>query len=338
LRVIYKLLFRIYKVFIKLLSMTTNKYFVTNVRGRFDIEDILSSGTYDPTGGLFTNFPRTSLETYTWDKQINAGNFNYSTSKVDIANNCGQSVVIYVATGGTEVPVKEWATKVAFVLIGAGGGGGGGGWGSNSYDGSGGAGAGSGAVIISKAITLSSYSNILLTTGSAGRGGLGDPISSLADGTNGGDTSITINGITYIAGGGGGGEHGWNSDTSSPRTRADGGIGGGLSVPAGANVNVYETYNGTSAETVSYTSLGSSGSDGGGIDITPTNDYYPKITYSGGDGGAAAGNGGDGAVGTGVGVVGVGGGGGGSSTNRSGTPGGNGANGIRGYAKLIFYP
>ena len=324
---------------------TTGKYFFTNSRRalKWDISSIiytgnnnLNAGPTDPTGGKFLNFPLTSIyEPYTWFKQINGGNLNYSLNNVDIAKDCGAIIYnnnSYLGPGNWSVIVPDWATSIAFLLVGAGGGGGGGGWGSNNYHGTGGAGGGSGAVVLSTAIRLNAYGNISLTVGNNGTRGMGDPIASLSNGTAGGDTYITINGKTYTAGGGGGGEHGSNMDSPSG-IEASGGRRGFYTVPD----NGYTTELGDDASDVRIFGDvdGSSGSNGAGANVIPVSNYYPTIIRSGGTGGALAGDGGNGAVGTGWGG---GGGGGGGSTNEGGTPGGNGGNGADGVARIVFYP
>jgi hypothetical protein len=331
-----------------------SNYFFTNTQGKFNVNEIILSGTNEIAGLKFTNFPKSRVTAnYTWFKQINGGNLNYSVNGVDVANNsnCGAQASNYYAAGTYSVSVPEWATQIAFVLVGAGGGGGTGGRGSTNANGNGGAGGGSGAVLISNVIQLNGGINrsVALVVGNNGFGGIRTLINNRPNivingisngGTNGsagGDSKITINGTTYTAGGGGGGENGYNIEVDDAQT-ANGGYRGTYVMSSNRQTGAFG--NAASDVILQYGSPpgkdGSPGSDGGDISVTPINNYYLPITSTGGAGGPKGSNGtnpgGDGSG------YGAGGGGGGGSTQSGGDYGGAGGDGADGTARIVFYP
>lgn len=196
--------------------MTTNKYFVTNSRGRFDVTNVVAGGIgqLDPAGGYFKNFPRSIRPSYGIYAVSNGGGLNYyyrdsNNIKIEVGTKCSiKTVSGFYSSGNQNVDVPVWATSVAFVLIGAGGGGGLGGRGTNAHNGCGGAGGGSGGVIVSNAITIPTShfdDGIDFSVGAGGDGGLrvNTTDTSITNGSRGGDTTVNINNFTYRAGGGG---------------------------------------------------------------------------------------------------------------------------------------
>jgi hypothetical protein len=217
-------------------------------------------------------------------------------------------------------------TLCDILVVGGGGGGG-------KFGGGGGA----GAVLFKNTIDLKGSCSI-----NVGRGGVGP--STIINGENGQNSSITINGTQYIAiGGGGGGARKDDENPATGRAGNPGGSGGGGShSDNGGNTNV----GGISTKITTYTGWESYGNNGGeGKDnITGLPEYA-----SGGGGGAGTvggntistggGNGGAGKefinyFGTGVGHNGwfAGGGGGSTFTFTTGGNGGyaNGGNGLLG--------
>ena len=329
---------------------TTGKYFFTNSRRalKWDVTDIIDSGTVDPTNGKFLKFPKSKLPPYTIYAVSNGGGLNYSINGVDVGTNCTSNSSTSYTSGIITIPTPSWATSAAFVLVGGGGGGGSGGWGANTANGDGGAGGGSGAVLISYAIPLSANNYINGLNVVIGKNGLGgvrgypndtpnNGNNNGTDGSNGGDTKITINGYTYIAGGGGGGENGYNRTDigAGSHASANGGAGG----VATSQGYIQTIRNGLTAANVvlgSNSGTGSGGSAGRGVDLTPSNNYYSLIDCNGGAGGAQGNNGNNpGNPGTGTGS---GGGGGGGSTDGGGDFGGAGGSGKDGFALVVFYP
>jgi hypothetical protein len=237
----------------------------------------------------------------------------------------------FLHSGGAETQTTHTITvgrdTICDILIVGGGGGGG-------YFGGG---AGAGAILFA--------SNLLLNTGTytikVGKGGLGTAYSIYTqNGSNGQDSSITINSIEYIAKGGGGG--GTRDINARGVTGNSGGSGGGGSH---SNDTAYQGLGGASNKNT-YTGWLSYGNNGGkgrsGIVGSDPNHG------SGGGGGAGSaggdtsnstggGNGGSGlnlssTFGTSVGHSGwFGGGGGGGTYQNAGNPGyGNGGNGLLG--------
>jgi hypothetical protein len=329
--------------------MTTNNYFIKNLKGSHQLNTVLLPGSNELASPLyFKNFPTSRIfANFTFFKQINGGKLNYSVNGVDVANNinCGAQTTAYSA-GTHSVVVPPWCTKVAFVLVGAGGGGGTGGRGTGARNGSGGAGGGSGAVLISNVIPLPvpGTGNLSLIVGSGGLGGVralrnntpNNGVNGGTNGGNGGDSRITINSIDYIAGGGGGGQNGYNiaDDTGEfDAVPAAGGYGG--------NFTMATTYRQTGVRGIAasdgvLSNNGSPGTDGAGISVTPVNNYYSQITATGGDGGLKGNNGNNpGLDGSGSGA---GGGGGGGSTSTNSDFGGAGGDGVNGVARIAFYP
>jgi hypothetical protein len=211
------------------------------------------------------------------------------------------------------------------ILIVAGGGGGG-------YFGGGG---GAGGILFATNITITSGTYTI----KIGKGGTGVSTTS-QNGTNGIDSSITINTIEYIAKGGGGG--GTRDSNSRGRNGNNGASGGGGSH---SNETAYQGIGGISNKNTysGWLSYGNNGGKG-----RPTNIATEPSHASGGGGGAGSiggdfsnstggGNGGSGLnfgsiFGTNVGHNGwFGGGGGGNTYQGAGNPGyGNGGNGLLG--------
>lgn len=216
-----------------------------------------------------------------------------------------------------------------------------------------GSGGGGGGGVISNSAVIEIGANTTFAINSIGAGGV-SPSAGFTTGGSGGNTSVTIGGVAYVAIGGGGGGS-WQAQASS------GGSGGG----AGENGQGYGPGSGTTGQGYAggddsgYSSGGeSAGGGGGGASAAGSNTASTSVGgnggdginfpsgsvffYGGGGGGAGsttAGNGGAGGGGNGRqsttgrgtnGTAGLGGGGGGSLTNASeaaqyGGDGGSGA-------------
>ena len=226
---------------------------------------------------------------------------------------------LYSQYNQTSYTVNFPAESECDILI-VGGGGGGGRFGG---------GGGGGSILFRNNIELNGTYTI-----KTGNGGTGAPDFS-GNGTNGYDSSITIDGIEYIAKGGGGGGTRTNSSGNPGRSGNDGGSGGG-----GSQSDTGQTYGGTSIKNT-YTDWESYGNEGG----DGRNTTSPWTSGGGGGAGSSGsnasntsgGNGGTGKdlisyFGTNVGHNGYfGGGGGGNIYVNTGTPGyGNGGNGLYG--------
>ena len=160
------------------------------------------------------------------------GTVNYLTTEPTvIVPSFTESIRTFIHSGGAETQTSYNITvgqnTICDILI-VGGGGGGGLFGG---------GGGSGSILFAN--------NLLLNVGSyvikVGKGGIGAS-NDTANGTNGIDTSITINAIEYIAKGGGGGGSRNNASTSyAGRNGSSGGSGGGSS-----QSDTIETFGGSS--------------------------------------------------------------------------------------------
>jgi hypothetical protein len=240
-----------------------------------------------------------------------------------------ESIRTFAHSGGTETQTTHTITvgqnTICDILVVGGGGGGG-------FFGGGG---GGGAILFANNITLGAGSYTI----KVGKGGTGVSTNS-QNGTNGIDSSITINSVEYIARGGGGGGTREGIHLRG-RNGNDGGSGGGGSH---SNDAVYQGIGGISNKNT-YSGWLSYGNNGGkgrpGVSGSPDH-------ASGGGGGAGSvggdfsyttggGNGGSGmsfvsTFGTSVGHNGwFGGGGGGNTYGSAGNPGyGNGGNGLLG--------
>ena len=254
---------------------------------------------------------------------------NYLTTEpVVIAPTFTETTRTFAHSGGAETQTTHTITvgrdTICDILVVAGGGGGG------KFGGGG----GSGAILFA--------SNLLLNTGTCtikvGKGGLGVSTDT-QNGNNGQDSSIIINGVEYIAKGGGGGG---TRDGFNGRNGNNGGSGGGGSH---SNSTTVRGLGGVSNKNT-YTGWLSYGNNGGngrlGVDGSDPNHA------SGGGGGAGSaggdfsnstggGNGGSGlnfssTFGSSIGHSGwFGGGGGGGTYQGAGNPGyGNGGNGLLG--------
>jgi hypothetical protein len=242
-----------------------------------------------------------------------------------------ETIRTFIHSGGTDNQTT-YTFKVAggtpqnaicdILLVGGGGGGG-------SFGGGGGA----GAVLLITDYTLSAGSYTI----SVGRGGTGG-VNYGSNGTNGGDTSIVIGGVTYTAIGGGGGGTRDQAAGGAGRAGSSGGSGGGGSHGEAGNLllnvgglSTKNTYSG-------WTSYGNAG--GEGKDGTATGYGSGGGGGAGSEGAIAGGNiGGNGGAGidlssifgTGVGDSGWFAGGGGGASYVIGTVGlGNGGNGLLG--------
>jgi hypothetical protein len=111
----------------------------------------------------------------------------------------------YIAGGSTTWTVPVGVTSISFVLVGGGGGGGVSQWTVTSTVGWCGGGGG-GAVAYRNNVSVTTGQQLSLTVGTGGSAGSWSPYytssTSVKPGTNGGDTSVTIGGVTTTAGGG----------------------------------------------------------------------------------------------------------------------------------------
>ncbi len=142
-----------------------------------------------------------------------------STGTLSVTGTCTALVATSVVrTSGTSYTVPAGVTQVKVWAIGAGGGGGG----------AGGAGGGGGAGGVAyKTWTVLPGNTITYSIGTGGNGGFGSGQS----GATGGNTTVTISGVT-ITGNGGGGGRGDNSTASvgGSFSGGDGGVAGGGTV------------------------------------------------------------------------------------------------------------
>lgn len=369
---------------------SNSKYYCNDSKGtKTDIYDMLLSGNTNITDGKFVNFPLTKNTNFTIEKVTNRPSgltsfkLGYQISGTDIAASCSAKYIEITTPGTTAVPVPLWATYVAFIAIGAGGGGGVGGIGemyvfySDLFTfgtvGYGGGAGGGGAVIVSKSISLTSQTNISVTVGGGGNGGTTDSTrKELQSGAAGGNTTITINNITYTANGGKGGANGNNIGNNmgtngfyyySPTVplfvtnsdnftvyKADGGEGGTIQSQIDANLMYQFAGKKGSGTQVTSNNDAQAGGNGQQLDISNdanNNNYIsPGAVYSGSSGGSASRS-----------FQGIsalsspspgGGGGGGGGCGKIipeysyGPPnfgiGGNGGNGGNGKVTLYFYP
>lgn len=198
----------------------------------------------------------------------------------------GDAGTIIVTSGTSFTTPSGITSSTVFMiwLIGAGGGGGG----SNTASGNG-SGGGAGGGVFVKATGLTASTSYTCAIGTGGTGGTG-----AADGTNGGDTTLTIGGITYTASGGGKGIGAISSD---------GGAGG-----TGTNGDLNVT--------------GQRGGDSPAASAASTDAAGGSSPWGWGLGGAQVRSATDGKTGSGYGA---GGSGGKSTANKTG---GNGTNGI----------
>ncbi len=189
----------------------------------------------------------------------------YNTSYISSSN----FIVMFTSGSDNTITINNNCT-VDILLVGGGGGAG--------YDISGGG--GSGAVLLT--------SNLIITPGTysitVGSGGIGSSSSTIT-GANGGNSTITINGITYIALGGGGGGSRISSGTGN--SGVDGGSGGGAAHSDSGAVN-----DGGLSIKYNYTGWVSYGNSGGfGKD-----DYGTGYGSGGGGGAGSAGGNASGSV------------------------------------------
>ena len=261
---------------------------------------------------------------------------------------------------------RTWtAPQDGIIVVRAMGAGGGGALGANAtggYSGSWGA----------KALRVTKGTSVVVSIGAAGAGRTGSD----GDGTAGGNTTVTVNGVTYTAYGGPGGKFNSPSalpDGPSPSSNWDFGAAsvkpGWAAGTGGAGVDILaQGGNATTSASTSYSGGGgtggpSSGNTGGGAIGTAAATGQPAanppvyfdagggdwgISFYGGSGSTAgAGANGGGGCGSTAGAGGAGGGGGGSGGvggnggigggGGGGGAGGNGGKGGPGYAHLKFY-
>ena len=163
------------------------------------------------TPNLATDVPRGIFSVREVQQLLSAGLYNVNNAPASIVN-------VFRETTTWTVPVGVSSVEV---LIIAGGGGGG-----NTMGGGGGA----GGYVYTQTIAVSPGQNYLITIGA---GGAGATVRSV-DGSNGGNTTITLSGVDLItpAVGGGGGAS-WESGAA-----ANGGSGGGAAQQAATSPGV----------------------------------------------------------------------------------------------------
>jgi hypothetical protein len=231
-------------------------------------------------------------------KQYTTGNLTIDLTKYIIA-----ATAEYTQVGNHTVAIPQWCSSIACILIG--GGGGGGSSGGSSLSTRGGGGGGAGGSLATRAFTVSASASINITVGAGGASPAGN-------GVSGGNSSLTVQTITYTAYGGIGGEQGVAGGSSGL-----GGAGGGISYNVGpVPFNSVNGNNGSNGST--------NGGNGGGrtkLDIPTTGTKYCENFIA---------TGGTSGLGSGYGAGGKGGGFNGVSTTSS-------ANGTAGYAKVYFY-
>ncbi len=139
-----------------------------------------------------------------------------STGTLSVTGSC--TATSFVRTSGTSYTVPAGVTQVKVWAIGAGGGGGG----------AGGAGGGGGAGGVAyKTWTVSPGNTITYSIGTGGNGGAG----SGQTGATGGNTTVTISGVTITGNGGGGGRaNNAAASVGGSFSGGDGGVAGGGTV------------------------------------------------------------------------------------------------------------
>lgn len=217
-------------------------------------------------------------------------------------------------------------------LEGCGGGGGGGGGGA-STNGSGAAGAGGGgaSAVAAMPISVTKGDVLTVTIGAGGTKGVGGSGGASNDGVAGGDTTVTISGVTVFRSKGGAKGLGMSVNTT---TGAAGGAAGGLGGAGASGGN-----QGNAGSTASYASVnqrytpGSGGSGGGGGGTTGGGGGGGGASFygDGANGGAAGSSAGNGAT---IGATAYGAGGGGGAGGQAGAGGGDGSAGGGGFLRI----
>lgn len=184
--------------------------------------------------------------------------------------------VLTLTVSGTYTP-SAGTQKIKFYLIG--GGGAGGGTAAQSQTGGGGGASGG---FLSGYVSASSSS---IYTYSIGAGGVGGTNSS---GGAGGNTAITINGITYQANGGGGG-----SNSSASGVYVDGGLAGSTSNNGYLNINGQYGFTGIAGDNQNRVvgGRGASSPYGTGAKSTPNANASGSAAFNYGSGGSGGSNG-----------------------------------------------
>ena len=169
-------------------------------------------------------------------------------------------------TGQTLYTFTPVQNIICDILVVGGGGGGGKG---------GGGGGGGGAVLFGVNLKLNAGSSVSVKVGKGGTGATTNDNG--VRGTNGNDSSITINGIEYIAKGGGGG--GSRNSSSAGTNGIDGGSGGG-----GSHANIAPQGLGGVSNKNNYANFQSFGNNGG---LGKLGTSAPEPSHAGGGGGGA---------------------------------------------------
>jgi hypothetical protein len=251
---------------------------------------------------------------YTIEYQTNASANDYllkqyTDSTIDLTKYIIAYTVEYTTPGSYNPTIPQWCSSIACILIGGGGGGGSSdGTTTSSSSQRGGGGGGAGGSLVTSAFTVSASANISITVGAAGTSSPDN------DGVNGGNSSLTVQTITYTAVGGGRGTRG-----VSGVSYGQGGAGGGISGP----VPSYYVIGNVGSNSTSV----AGGPGGGRTELNQTTSgpkYCENFIATG-----MIHNSGTG--------YGAGGGGGGFITVLGNTTKLSPANGTAGYAKVYFY-
>ena len=147
-----------------------------------------------------------------------SGNLTYTCSggsPILVSSACNAAPTYIVLSSGTSTLVPAGYAQAKIWAVGAGGGGGGS---PSNVDSAAGGGGGAGGVAY-KTWTVTSGATITYSIGTAGAGGIG-----AANGSAGGNTTVTFNGVTITGSGGGGGLY--NSSTAATGGSFSGGDGG----------------------------------------------------------------------------------------------------------------
>jgi hypothetical protein len=175
-------------------------------------------------------------------------------------------------TGQTQYSFTPTEDLWCDILVVGGGGGGGHG------------GGGGGGVLFGTNLKINAGVNVSVKVGNGGAGTTGGSFATAANGTNGFNSSITINSIEYIAVGGGGGGTRDNNGSCPGRSGNTGGSGGG-----GSHGNVAPYGLGGVSNKNNYANFQSFGNNGG-IGRPGTSGSEPNHTSGGGGGAGSVGN------------------------------------------------
>jgi hypothetical protein len=183
---------------------------------------------------------------------------------------------VSVVTSGTTFTTQAQTAYMDILLVGgAGGGAGGGGAVTTSWSGGAGGGGGAGGTCYAWSISVAGNAGYTIAVGAAGTAGSGGAYGGSSYGSgggggsggSGGNTSITVNGTTFIAYGGGGGNGGTGGHfyTTGGGNGSAGGAGSGGSIANGFGM-LGNSGNGTSPGSgqFSATQVGGTGGNGGG--------------------------------------------------------------------------